>query len=406
MDLSIKLIMSENIKAFVRVRPGQNCVLNLEANKITLNESSFVFDKVFGPNCKTKEVYKTVAKPLVDACVSGFNGTLVAYGQTGTGKTNTLFAPIDGLVARSLDRLFKLLVECESKVHFSFIQVYQEKMYDVMNEHKEPVNEHFVRKILVTTPMEVKNLIELGQTRLYFAETNMNRHSSRSHAICFLQIESKKQKDLFVHKSTLTLCDLAGSERVKKSMVSGTLLREACDINLSLLELGNVIQALAERKKHVPFRNSLLTRTLQNSISGNCLTSLIVCVSGLKQDSYETKTSLMFGSRAMRITNCAQVNLEVDYEKLSASLAKELKFKEQEWKKREQQLLKFDISASLKLWRQVSEVQNGNRKTLKIEKATEQQVLDASDPIEALTILHRMQAESNYRAIKKKCCIQ
>jgi hypothetical protein len=116
-----------------------------------------------------------------------------------------------------------------------------------------------------------------------------------------------------VLRGRITLCDLAGSERMKKSLVSGAQLMESQQINLSLLELGNVISALSSRRPHVPFRNSTLTRLLQESLGGNCKTQLVICVSPCRKDISETKGSLAFGSRAMRVSNNARVNVEIDY---------------------------------------------------------------------------------------------
>ncbi|KXJ14432.1 Kinesin heavy chain isoform 5C [Exaiptasia diaphana] len=218
------------------------------------------------------------------------------------------------------------------------------------------------------------NLLAVGKKRLVFAETKMNRTSSRSHSVCMLLIErtlskeeGSKPKDCVPNekktasssipegpseteeveeqdslaKMTFTddvlvrgrihLCDLAGSERLKKTHAEGERLSEAQHINLSLLELGNVIHALADgTKTHVPFRNSTLTRLLQESLGGNCKTSLIVCVSPTMSDVSETKSTLNFGSRAMKITNTAYVNVEVDYKKLSDDLTKMLNSREKD----------------------------------------------------------------------------
>ncbi|ORZ36448.1 P-loop containing nucleoside triphosphate hydrolase protein [Catenaria anguillulae PL171] len=324
---------------------------------------SYNFDQVFPASATNRDVYHTVCMPLVEACLRGFNGTLIAYGQTGTGKTTTLSSP-DGMIPRALRHLFRRMhrdrYRCTYKVRLSYMQIYQEKIFDLLGDpldtatpdsplfsgHDLPLREHpdlgiFVEGLsehAVRTEAEVHALLARGQQRLVFAETKMNRHSSRSHAICFLtplfnpdasgaSASASAASGDAVVRGRLTLCDLAGSERVKKTNATGTQLSEAKDINLSLLELGNVIQALAEQKKHVPFRNATLTRLLQESLGGNCLTSLIVCVSPTRRDMSETKGTLMFGWRAMRVKTHARINVEIDHEKRANELAEQLALK-------------------------------------------------------------------------------
>ncbi|KAI9219817.1 P-loop containing nucleoside triphosphate hydrolase protein [Blastocladiella britannica] len=320
------------------------------------NGQSYVFDTVFGPDASNRDVYAAVGAPLVQACLKGFNGTLIAYGQTGTGKTTTLSSP-DGMIPRALRQLFRRMHRDRHrflfKVRMSFLQIYQERIHDLLGDdlaspastaqqHDLPLREHpdlgvFVEGLTehtVRSEADLHALLDRGQRRLIFAETKMNRHSSRSHAIAFVHVERHPNRsvpasatagdpDMVVH-GRLTLCDLAGSERVKRSLATGTQLSEAKEINLSLLELGNVIQALAEQKRHVPYRNSTLTRLLQESLGGNCVTSLIVCASPARRDVSETKGTLMFGYRAMRIKTHARINVEVDHEKRANELAETL----------------------------------------------------------------------------------
>ena len=242
----------------------------------------------------------------------------------------------------------------------------------------------------VSSPTAVMELLKRGQRKLVFAETKMNRQSSRSHAICFITTEcvvptekategsiprptstststsstgkkggkrkgaSKgggaggdegkdadgKKKQLKV-RGKITLCDLAGSERVKKTgNVEGDRLAEAQHINSSLLELGNVVAALATKSKrsgeaagsvHIPFRNSTLTRVLQDSLGGNCKTSLLICCSPFMRDQGETRGSMMFGARAMQIVQHARINVDLDYRHLANDLARQLEVKAVAW---------------------------------------------------------------------------
>ncbi|XP_068708780.1 uncharacterized protein [Montipora foliosa] len=421
---SVKLAKdSGRVKVFVRVRPprpqesSRKELISVDVQDVSTQihvsdprhswEKTFNFDHVFPKESTNQEVCRTISRPLVNAALNGFNGTLMAYGQTGSGKTHTLMAP-DGITAGVIERCFKKITQDDLhdyKVTMSYLQIYQEKIYDLLNStnkvelslREHPVKGVYVENLsefVVRSPAEVLSLLAVGRKRLVFAETKMNRNSSRSHSVCQLNIErtlnktkaqtdgsskaasnkerdpkegmtaaddDKSSEDLegdaevnvreeegadpeddslakmvafnddVLIRGRIYLCDLAGSERLKKTMAEGERLCEAQHINSSLLELGNVIQALAEGKKtHVPFRNSTLTRLLQESLGGNCKTSLVVCVSPTMSDVSETKSSLYFGSRAMKITNTAYVNVEVDYKKLSEDLSKVVDLKDKD----------------------------------------------------------------------------
>lgn len=411
---------SGRVKVFVRVRPPrpqensrkEAIAVNVQELSSQIHvvdpkhswEKTFNFDHVFPKEATNPEVCSTISRPLVNAALNGFNGTLMAYGQTGSGKTYTLMAP-DGITAGVIERCFKRITQDDRhdyKVTMSYLQIYQEKIYDLLNStnkvelslREHPVKGVYVENLsefVVRSPSEVLNLLTVGKKRLVFAETKMNRNSSRSHSVCQLTIERTLNKNKILTEATgkhganvreskeelaagsskssedsevqsladvaeenadkeddsfskmvafdddvlirgrIYLCDLAGSERLKKTLAEGERLSEAQHINSSLLELGNVIQALAEGKKtHVPFRNSTLTRLLQESLGGNCKTSLVVCVSPTMGDVSETKSALFFGSRAMKITNTAYVNVEVDYKRLSEDLSKIVDMREKD----------------------------------------------------------------------------
>ncbi|XP_028403187.1 kinesin-like protein KIN-5A [Dendronephthya gigantea] len=418
------------VKCFIRVRPmndselereDENAVeVSADKKEVLVNDTrvgldkTYQFDHVFPPKTTNPQISNFISKPLVNAALNGFNGTVMAYGQTGSGKTYTLMSP-DGVAATIIEKSFRKMASHENlqyKVSMSYLQIYQEKIYDLLNNAASSkidltIREHPQKGIYVENlseyvvrgPAEVYSLMELGKKRLIFAETKMNRTSSRSHSVCILSIErsskhsdnaktsstsGKKQFDKKLHatllsegvespakmdlsksvlsdeqyssesdeeddaltkmmafnedvvlKGHLYICDLAGSERIKKTNAEGERLSEAQHINFSLLELGNVIQALAEsadtgRAGHIPFRNSTLTRLLQESLGGNCKTSLIVCCSPSDNHVHETKCSLNFGSRAMKVRNTAYVNVEMDYKKLSDDLAKLLDAKDKE----------------------------------------------------------------------------
>lgn len=295
----------------------------------------------------------------------------VARGQVGYKSASS-----DGMIPRTITNLFHRVDADQShsyKIGFSYVQVYQEEVHDLLStdangSHPLPLRESMSKGLyleglsehVVHNTDEVLALLAQGRRKLVVAETKMNRHSSRSHALCFIHVEKLLEKknnnrrsggknsmadvladrDLLV-KGKITLCDLAGSERIKRSESEGQRLAEAQRINSSLLELGNVVSALATPgHTHVPFRNSVLTRLLQESLGGNCKTSLIVCCSPLMRDQSETKGALLFGQRAMCVVQNARINVELDYRHLANELARELERKQAAWTKLERKLRK------------------------------------------------------------------
>ncbi|XP_022784630.1 kinesin-like protein KIF15 isoform X2 [Stylophora pistillata] len=409
------------VQVYVRIRPlvesdvrsldGKGAV-SAENDNLTQvhvmdgkREKIFQFDQVLPPDAENDEVYQVVGKPLVEASMTGLNGILMAYGQTGAGKTHTLMAT-DGLTTSVVSHMFALIdkdVAHSYAVTCSYLQIYQARVYDLLGSEKSGtevyLREHPKKGVyvdnlseyFVKSPEEICKLLKSGKKKLAIAETKMNRHSSRSHAVCLLKIErlsvprryggitdsfssyesyyisgtsdteyssesgsveglgssdhfdedeemlskiSSQTYGLAAVRGKLYVCDLAGSERVKKTKAEGERLQEAQSINSSLLELGNVIQALAEgTKRHIPYRNSTLTRLLQDGLDGNSKTSLIVCVSPSFRDVNETLCSLKFGLRAMKVRNVAQVNVEIDYEKMAKQLSETLESKEREWRR-------------------------------------------------------------------------
>eukprot|EP00040_Diaphanoeca_grandis_P023139 m.125350 g.125350 ORF g.125350 m.125350 type:complete len:907 (-) comp29127_c1_seq4:117-2837(-) len=374
---------SNTIKAFVRMKPIDPKEINLPQcisidpegedglNSLAISDprmsvatKEFKFNGIFDDTTENGHIYDTACKPLVDAVMNGFNGTLFAYGQTGTGKTHTMGSMATysntggyqsasrGMIPMVIADLFDRIhqdTKHEYKVIFSYVQIYQEEVYDLLCEdakcsealaiREQPSKSVYIEGVsefVVHSPAEITTLLTKGRRRLVVAETKMNRHSSRSHALCILSVErllennkksndpSLPNRDLLV-KGKITLCDLAGSERIKRTESTGERLAEAQCINTSLHELGNVVHALADPDhSHVPFRNSVLTRLLQESLGGNCKTSLIVCCSSLMKDQSETKGTLLFGQRAMCVVQNARINVELDYRHLANELAQQL----------------------------------------------------------------------------------
>lgn len=317
-----------------------------------IERKRFEFDGVFGGVVSQKQVFQEVG---LDACrevLKGFNGCIFAYGQTGAGKTHSLLASGGvngaeeaGILPRVIATLFVQITKDVKHVYdveAAAMQIYNEQIDDLLNpDHAQGsgqnlnVREGGVVQSLTwekcSRPDSLMELVQRARSKIVYAETKMNKASSRSHAVFQIRVtrrqragagdNAKKMKTTF---GTLSIVDLAGSERVKRSGVVGKEFKEATNINGSLLALGNVVSALASKQKHVPFRDSKLTRILQSSIGGNCKTSMLVCASPAAESAQETVGALEFASRAMKVVQDASVNegvIEVNAVQLAKDLA-------------------------------------------------------------------------------------
>ncbi|XP_007028491.2 PREDICTED: kinesin-like protein KIN-7O isoform X3 [Theobroma cacao] len=296
----------ERINVAVRTRPlspedAKTSPWRISANSIFIpnHATKFEFDRIFGEDCKTGEVYEARTKEIVAAAVRGFNGTVFAYGQTNSGKTHTMrgSAAEPGVIPLAVHDLFGII---------------QQRGIYVAG----------LREEIVASPEQVLDFMEFGESHRHIGETNMNLHSSRSHTIFRMIIESRDRTEDgdgdtvnscdAVRVSVLNLVDLAGSERAAKTGAEGVRLKEGSHINKSLMTLGTVIKKLSEGAEsqggHVPYRDSKLTRILQPALGGNANTAIICNITLAQIHADETKSSLQFASRALRVTNCARVN--------------------------------------------------------------------------------------------------
>ncbi|KAG1144782.1 hypothetical protein G6F37_005916 [Rhizopus arrhizus] len=294
-------------------------------------------------NTPQKDVFEYSIKSIVDDVTAGYNGTVFAYGQTGSGKTFTMMgADIDdpdtkGIIPRIIEQIFSSINDAPTNIEFtvkvSYMEIYMERVRDLFNPsndnlaiHEDKTRGVYVKdlyEIYVANRDEVYLAMKNGSSNRVVAYTNMNAESSRSHSIVVITITQKNLDTGAAKSGKLYLVDLAGSEKVGKTGASGQTLEEAKKINKSLTALGMVINSLTDGKSsHVPYRDSKLTRILQESLGGNSRTTLIINCSPSSYNEAETISTLRFGMRAKSIKNKAKVNADLSPAELKALLKK------------------------------------------------------------------------------------
>uniref|UniRef100_A0A8C3A7W3 Kinesin-like protein n=1 Tax=Cyclopterus lumpus TaxID=8103 RepID=A0A8C3A7W3_CYCLU len=295
------------IKVMCRFRPlnssevvrGDRYIPKFQGEEdVIIASKPYMYDKVFQSNTTQEQVYNACAQKIVKDVLEGYNGTIFAYGQTSSGKTHTM--------------------------EVSYFEIYLDKIRDLLDVSKTNLSVHedknrvpYVKgctERFVCSPDEVMDTIDEGKSNRHVAVTNMNEHSSRSHSIFLINVKQENTQTEHKLSGKLYLVDLAGSEKVSKTGAEGALLDEAKNINKSLSSLGNVISALAEGTAYIPYRDSKMTRILQDSLGGNCRTTIIICCSPSSYNECETKSTLMFGQRAKTIKNTVTVNVELTAE--------------------------------------------------------------------------------------------
>ncbi|OXA60283.1 kinesin-like protein KIF11-A isoform X1 [Folsomia candida] len=349
----------ENILVFARVRPinsherSKSAITVVDCpgvREVVCKErggvsKTFTFDRVFGPNSKQIDVYKSVVSPLLEEVLQGYNCTVFAYGQTGTGKTFTMEGertnegggdaltwesdPLAGIVPRAMSQLFDELrvTSSEFTVRVSLVEMYNEEVYDLLSQtedskpktvrlfedskSKGSVHIQGLEEVIVHNKHEVYTIMERGSQMRKTASTLLNANSSRSHTVFTVTVHVKESNPLgedLMKIGKLHLVDLAGSENIGRSGAVDKRAREAGNINQSLLTLGRVITALVERAPHIPYRESKLTRLLQDSLGGRTKTSIIATISPASINIEETLSTLDYAHRAKNIQNRPEVN--------------------------------------------------------------------------------------------------
>uniref|UniRef100_A0A8C3W309 Kinesin-like protein KIF17 n=1 Tax=Catagonus wagneri TaxID=51154 RepID=A0A8C3W309_9CETA len=366
---------SESVKVVVRCRPMNQRERELNCQPVVTVDSprgqcfiqnpgavdqppkQFTFDGAYYVDHVTEQIYNEIAYPLVEGVTEGYNGTIFAYGQTGSGKSFTMQGLPDppcqrGIIPRAFEHIFES-VQCAENTKFlvraSYLEIYNEDVRDLLGtdtKQKLELKEHpekgvYVKGLSMHTVHSVaqcERIMETGWKNRSVGYTLMNKDSSRSHSIFTISIEiyavDERGKD-HLRAGKLNLVDLAGSERQSKTGATGERLKEATKINLSLSALGNVISALVDgRCQHIPYRDSKLTRLLQDSLGGNTKTLMVACLSPADNNYDETLSTLRYANRAKNIKNKPRINedpkdallreYQEEIKKLKAILARQM----------------------------------------------------------------------------------
>eukprot|EP00358_Blepharisma_japonicum_P002806 CAMPEP_0202947020 /NCGR_PEP_ID=MMETSP1395-20130829/10481_1 /ASSEMBLY_ACC=CAM_ASM_000871 /TAXON_ID=5961 /ORGANISM="Blepharisma japonicum, Strain Stock R1072" /LENGTH=740 /DNA_ID=CAMNT_0049647983 /DNA_START=42 /DNA_END=2264 /DNA_ORIENTATION=- len=324
------------------IRDARQCIVTVDSNRgeMTIRNPKadasepikvFTYDCTYGSDSAQEQVYLDTGYPIVENVIEGYNGTIFAYGQTGTGKTFTMEgrdepSELRGIIPRSFDQIFYTVGQNPSNeflIRASFLEIYNEEIHDLLSKDynakldvkENPETGFYVKDLnlfAVKSVDEIKEVMNAGRLNRHTGQTAMNKDSSRSHSIFSVVVErSETGKDGVTHYRVgkLNLVDLAGSERQSKTQSSGERLKEATNINKSLLTLGNVISSLVDgASSHIPYRDSKLTRLLQDSLGGNTKTLMIANIGPADWNYDETISTLRYANRAKNIQNKPKIN--------------------------------------------------------------------------------------------------
>eukprot|EP00697_Spironema_sp_BW2_P004035 gnl/Spiro4/15435_TR8304_c0_g2_i1.p1 gnl/Spiro4/15435_TR8304_c0_g2~~gnl/Spiro4/15435_TR8304_c0_g2_i1.p1 ORF type:complete len:880 (-),score=381.47 gnl/Spiro4/15435_TR8304_c0_g2_i1:99-2651(-) len=341
----------ENVKVVCRCRPmnererleslecGENVVSALSArDEVYVNNASkgktrtFRFDKVYGCESTQEDVFLCSVKPIVEQVLDGFNCTIFAYGQTGTGKTHTMEGSPSadgsqlGVIPRAIRMIFDVMAAARADftVKASYVELYNEELSDLLAARARPLRIFDtqqksteikgVEEVIVQSADDIHTIMQIASTKRRVAQTCLNDRSSRSHAIFTVTVQTREaiaDGEDMIKTGKLNLVDLAGSENIERSGAVKQRAKEAGHINTSLLTLGRVINALTEGENYVPYRDSKLTRILQESLGGRAQTCIIATISPTLAFLEETINTLDYASRAKNIKNKPEVNMQI-----------------------------------------------------------------------------------------------
>ena len=338
---------SESVRVVIRCRPlskkeiaeGREKVVEMdhENGEILVQKSveevpkRFTFDCVYDENTLQKDIFDETAFPIIENILEGYNGTIFAYGQTGTGKTHTMSGVLDddklkGITPRSFETIFNSINIDDTKqylVRASYLEIYKEDVLDLLNKggiqklelKEKPGSGVYVKDLstaLVENPAKLMEVMIKGNKNRHTGQTKMNTESSRSHSIFTVTVECAAvgaDGKAHIKVGKLNMVDLAGSEKQSKTQSEGVRLEEAIKINLSLTTLCHVISSLVDsRSSYVPYRDSKLTRLLQDSLGGNTKTVMIANIGPSDYNQDETLATLRYASRAKHIQNKPRIN--------------------------------------------------------------------------------------------------
>lgn len=339
------LKVDSRIRVFVRARPlfkneqidgfAYNSTSISLKSPVSKGQNSFTFDRVYHAKSSTDEIFESSSKHIIENSLNGYNGTIFAYGQTTSGKTHTMIGNMDGVIPKSLTYLYSLMKNSDNveyKVWISYLEIYNEIINDLLEPksinlrvREDPSEGYFVaglKQISAHNALEALKILEIGEKQRSYRATNIHEHSSRSHSVFRVLIESKEIQGLDMDEeqhlhlkgtvkfSVINLVDLAGSERMNE--VGGDSA-ETSYINKSLFILTNVINKLSENPNgHIPYRDSKLTRVLSNSLGGNALTSIICTIAPDLANIPLSLSTLRFAMRAKCIRNQPVINEVLD----------------------------------------------------------------------------------------------
>ena len=368
----------------------------------------FTFDSVFDLDSTQLDVYNQTAKPAVMSVLEGYNSTIFAYGQTGTGKTYTMEGftynnkdPARGIIQRTIEDIFYFIESTSNEntkfiIRASYLQIYNENISDLLKPEKKnlQIREDKKKGIYVDnlsewavlSPIDLYALLKRGGSFRATASTYMNDVSSRSHAVFLITVEQMTKEVINGETHTqikvgkLNLVDLAGSERIRITGATGQQLEESKKINKSLSCLGNVINALTDQKGriHIPYRDSKLTRLLEDSLGGNCKTTMIAMISPAHESFSESLSSLHFAQRAKKIKNRPIINEDVNNRALIRQYEIELKNLRQELEEKNRMIQSNELIMQLQEEKEQAE-QDRNEAIRELEKASRNYLIEREE---------------------------